>query len=132
MARDVKKDAATDTQASNVTPIAEGASNGAAATTEAAATAPAGRELIQMKDPDTGAQISRKDLILKLADKGLSRSAITKELQKQNPKIRYQIVFQATKSLTKEQYPNLRGGQAPKPEAAASTSTAPAVEGAAS
>ncbi len=76
-------------------------------------------------NPDNGKETKRKDFILLRAEQGKSRAEITQEIRSipkekgGDPDFRYQIVFQTTKSLTKEQYPKLRGGHPKKAEASA-------------
>jgi len=70
----------------------------------------------------SGTQMNRKDFILLMAGApySMSRSqmtAVIKRIPKEHggdPNFRYQIVFQTTKSLSKEAYPNLRGGHIKK------------------
>jgi len=97
-----------------------------AAPVAAAPTAPAAKGQHMIKLTVDGVEITRKDYILKLAGEGKSRSEITAKVREVtgNPEFRYQIVFQATKDLSQEQYPGLRGGHPKK--AVAPVAPAPA------
>jgi hypothetical protein len=110
MAKEVK-----NKDAENAAASAPAAENGSA---PAAAAAPAVKKTAHMRKIvlEDGTEMTRKDYILSLVSKGLSRSEITANIKAipvergGDPDFRYQIVFQATKDLDPAQYPKLLGG----------------------
>jgi hypothetical protein len=104
-----------ESNVSETAPVAEAAPVAAPAPA-AKAGAHMRKVTVDLGDGQGEREMNRKDYILALAEQGKSRGEITKLIQELpaekggNPEFKYQIVFQTTKSLTAEAYPNLRGG----------------------